>query len=149
MNRGQVLCCIQILKQSTYEFSCLNCSTIHKKEYTYSARTQCKYTSTKSFVAFGNRTKKIAELTIQIITLTLSQCTLAGPLYTGRPLVDPVYTGIPLGGPMSTCTGTPLEKLSWNCPTLECHWRNSDYCSLHWNTTRGTITAHTNPGTYS
>ena len=28
-------------------------------------------------------------------------------------------------------------KLSWNCPTLECHWRNSDYCSLHWNTTGG------------
>ena len=25
---------------------------------------------------------------------------------------DPVYTG------------TPLEKLSWNNPTLECHWRN-------------------------
>ena len=22
-------------------------------------------------------------------------------------------------------TGTPLEKLSRNCPTLECHWRNS------------------------
>ena len=21
-------------------------------------------------------------------------------------------------------TGTLLEKLSWNCPTLECHWRN-------------------------
>ena len=20
---------------------------------------------------------------------------------------------------------------SWNCPTLEWHWRNSDYCSLH------------------
>ena len=31
---------------------------------------------------------------------------------TGMPLVDPVYTGI------------PLEKLSWNSRTLECHWRN-------------------------
>ena len=34
------------------------------------------------------------------LSLTLSQCTLAGPVYTGIPLVDPVYTG------------TPLEKLS-------------------------------------
>ena len=30
-------------------------------------------------------------------------------------------------------TGTPLEKLSWNSPTLGCHWRNSNLCSLHWN----------------
>ena len=34
------------------------------------------------------------------------------------------------------------RQLSWNCPTLECHWRN--YCSLHWNTTGWTInTPHT------
>ena len=39
----------------------------------------------------------------------------------------------------------PLEKLSWKCPTLECHWRNSNFCSLHWNTTGGTVTAHTRP----
>ena len=31
-----------------------------------------------------------------LTALTLSQCTLAGPVYTGMPLVDPVYTGIPL-----------------------------------------------------
>ena len=37
-------------------------------------------------------------------------------------------------------TGTPLEKLSWLCPTLEWHWRNHDYCNLHWNTTRETRT---------
>ena len=62
---------------------------------------------------------------------------------TARPLVGPVYTGIPLGDPANIAgyTGTPLEKLNWNCPTLECQWRNSDYCSLHWNTTGGIITA--------
>ena len=70
-------------------------------------------------------------------SLTLSQCTLAGPVYTGMPLVDPVYTG------------TPLEKLSWNSPTLECHWRNSNFYSIHWNTTGGTVTAHTRPDAYS
>ena len=37
----------------------------------------------------------------------------------------------------------PLEKLSWSCPTLGCHWRNSNFCSLHWNTTGRTVTAHT------
>ena len=69
---------------------------------------------------------------------------------TGMPLVDPVYTGI------------PLEKLSWNSSTLECHWRNlvesaphwdatgeTNFCSLHWNTTGGSVTAHTRPDTYS
>ena len=81
------------------------------------------------------------------------------PVYTGwssvhwnairMPLVDPVYTGIPLGDPSNIAeyTGIPLEKFSWDCPTLECHWRN--YCSLHWNTTGGTITAPTHPGTHS
>ena len=56
---------------------------------------------------------------------------------TGMPLVDPVYTG------------TPLEKLSWNSPTLGCHWRNSNFYSVHWNTTGGTVTAHTRPNAYS
>ena len=81
------------------------------------------------------------------ITLTLSQCTMAGPVYTGMPLVDPVYTGIPLGHPANTCRihwntngkkilkqpqiGMPQEKLSWIRPTLGCHWRNSNLCSLH------------------
>ena len=98
-------------------------------------------------------------------TLTLSQCKLAGPVYTGMPLEDPVYTGIPLGEPANTCrvhwnttgkillkqprTGMPLEKLSWNRPTLGCHWRNCNFCSLQWNTTGGTVTAHTGPDTYS
>ena len=43
----------------------------------------------------------------------------------------------------------PLEKLSWIWPTLGCHWRNSNFCSLHWNTTGWTVTAHTCPDTYS
>ena len=55
---------------------------------------------------------------------------------TGMALVDSVYNGI------------PLEKLSWIRPTLECHRRNSYFCSLHWNTTGGTVTAHTRPDTY-
>ena len=61
-------------------------------------------------------------------TLTLSQCTLAGPVYTGMSLVDPVYTG------------TPLEKLSWNSSTLECHWRNLIESAPHWDATGETLT---------
>ena len=84
---------------------------------------------------------------------------------TGMPLVDPVYTGIPLGEPANTCrvhlnttgktylkqphTGMPLEKLSWKCPTLRCHWINTNFSNLHWNTAGKTVTAHTRPGTYS
>ena len=51
---------------------------------------------------------------------------------TGMPLVGPVYTVIPLGDPGSTAwyTGAPLEKLSWNCPTLECNWTLYDYCDI-------------------
>ena len=65
---------------------------------------------------------------IRNLTLTLSQCTLAGPVYTGMPLVDPVYTGI------------PLEELSWNSPTLECHWRNLVESAPHWDATGETLT---------
>ena len=76
----------------------------------------------------------------------LTQCTLWYHWATQRILAG--YTGIPLEKTTWNCptlkchwriftisayTGTPLEKLSWNCPTLDCHWR--DYCSLHWNTT--------------
>ena len=84
---------------------------------------------------------------------------------TGMPLVDPVYTGIPLGDPANTFrvhwnttgktllkqlhTGTPMEKLSGNRPTLGCHWRNSNFCSLHWSTIGGAVTAHIRPDTYS
>ena len=84
-------------------------------------------------------------------TLTLSQCTLAGPVDTGMPLVDPVYTGIPLCHPANTCRvhWNTTGKLNWNSPTLECHWRNSNFCSLHWNTTGETVIAHTGPYTYN
>ena len=90
-----------------------------------------------------------------VTSLTLSQCTLAGPVYTGMPLECHWLTQCTLGYHWATqrilagYTGTPLEKLSWNSPTLECHWKNSNFCSLHRNTTGGTVTAHTRPDTYS
>ena len=95
--------------------------------------------------------------------LTLSQCTLTGPVYTGMPLECYCLTQCTLGYHWATqrilagYTGTPLEKLSLNSPALECHWRNivgsaphwdatgETFCSLHWNTTGGTVTAHTRP----
>ena len=85
----------------------------------------------------------------------LTQCTpgqywatqrkLAG--YTGTPLKKKIFETVPHWNATEetltslTCIGTPLEKLSWNCSTLECHRRNSDYWSRHWNTTGGTVTA--------
>ena len=54
---------------------------------------------------------------------------------TGMPLVDPVYTGI------------PLEKLSWNSPTLECHWRNLVESAPHWDATGETLTFAAYAGT--
>ena len=71
-------------------------------------------------------------------TLTLSQCTLAGPVYTGMPLKCHWLTQCPLGYHWATqrilagYTGTPLGKLSWNRPTLECHWRNLVESAPHW-----------------
>ena len=41
-------------------------------------------------------------------------------------------------GPPSDYLQGTLEhhgKKTWNCPTLECHWRNFDNFRLHWNTT--------------
>ena len=87
--------------------------------------------------------------------LTLSQCTLAGPVYTGMPLECHWLTLCILGYHWATqwilagYTGIPVEKLSRIRPTLGCHWRNSNFCSLHWNTTGGTVPAHTRPDTYS
>ena len=49
-----------------------------------------------------NRNRRMHTFEI-CINFTLSQCTLAGPVYTGMPLVDPVYTGIPLGHPANNC----------------------------------------------
>ena len=76
---------------------------------------------------------------------------------TNIPYPEPVYTGrssvlewhwSATGWPSVHCdtTGdtneylqgtTALEKFSWYWPTLECRWRDSDSCSLHWNTTVG------------
>ena len=72
------------------------------------------------------------------------------PTYTGWSSVHWNATGWPgvhwdtTGWPskyliLAGYTGTSLKKLIWNWPILECHWRNSDFCSLHWNTTGGTI----------
>ena len=44
-------------------------------------------------------------------------------------------------------TGTPLEKLSWNSPTLECHWRNLVESNPHWDATGGTLTFAAYTGT--
>ena len=74
-------------------------------------------------------------------TLTLSQCTLAGPVYTGMPLECHWLTQCTLGYHWATqrilagYTGTPLEKLSWNSPTLECHWINLVESAPHWDVT--------------
>ena len=69
---------------------------------------------------------------ILMTTLTLSQCTLAGPVYTGMPLECHWLTQCTLGYHWATqrilagYTGTPLEKLNWNSP--------------HWNATGETLT---------
>ena len=84
-------------------------------------------------------------------TLTLSQCTLAGPVYIGMPLECHWLTQCTLGYHWATqlilagYTGTSLEKLSWNSPTLECHWRNLVESAPHWDANGETLnfTAYT------
>ena len=55
-----------------------------------------------------------------MLSLTLSQCTLAGPVYIGMPLECHWLTQCTLGYHWATqqilarYTGTPLEKFSWN-----------------------------------
>ena len=84
---------------------------------------------------------------------TLSQCTLAGPVYTGMPLECHWLTQCTLGyhwaaqGILAGYTGTPLEKLSWNSPTLECHWRNLVESAPHWDATGETLTFTAYTGT--
>ena len=69
-----------------------------------------------------------------LLTLSLSQCALARPVYTGMPLEYHWLIQCTLGYHWTTqqilawYTETPLEKLA---P----HWRNPCYCSLLWNTT--------------
>ena len=65
---------------------------------------------------------------------------MAGPVYTEMPLVDLV----------SVHWDTTVPPIEYLQGTLDHRWKNfSDYCSLHRNTTGGTVTAHTHPGTYS
>ena len=86
-------------------------------------------------------------------TLTLSQCTLAGAVYTGMPLECHWLTQCTLGYHWATqrilagYTGPPLEKLSWNIPTLECHWRNLVQLGPHWDATGESLTFAAYTGT--
>ena len=90
--------------------------------------------------------------TRNVPALTLSQCTLAGPVYTGMPLefhwltqctlgyhwatqrILAGYTGTPWKNLVETAprwnatgeTLMPLEKLQLLQPTLEHHWRDCD-----------------------
>ena len=61
----------------------------------------------------------------------LTQCTLGYHWATQRILAG--YTGTPLEKLRlkQPHTGMPLEKLSLIRPTLGCHWKNSNFCSLH------------------
>ena len=88
-----------------------------------------------------------------LYTLTLSQCTLAGPVYTGMPLECHWLTQCTLGHHwaiqriLAGYTGTPMEKISWNSPTLECHWRNLVESAPHWDATGETLTFAAYTGT--
>ena len=89
---------------------------------------------------------QILALPPKYISLTLSQCTLGGPVYTGMSLECHWLTQCTLGYHWATqrilagYTGTPLEKLDWNSPTLECHWRNLVESTPHWDATGETLT---------
>ena len=89
----------------------------------------------------------------RVTALALSQCTLAGPVYTGMPLECHWLTQCTLEYHWATewilagYTGTPLEKLSWNSPTLECHWRNLIESAPHWDATGETLTFSAYTGT--
>ena len=74
----------------------------------------------------------------------MSHCSLAGPVYTGMPLECHWLTQCTLGywatqRILAGYTGTPLEKLSWNNPTLECHWRNLVESAPQWDASGETL----------
>ena len=85
---------------------------------------------------FGSRTvlvlasKSYLNNEMTINSLTLRQCILGGPVYTGMSPERHWLTQCtleyhwPTQWTLAGYTGTPLEKLIWNYPTLECHWRN-------------------------
>ena len=66
-------------------------------------------------------------------------------MYTGLSLECHWLTHCTLGYHWATrrilawYTGTPLEKRSWNNPTLECHWRNLVENAPHWDATGETL----------
>ena len=88
-----------------------------------------------------------------LISLTLSQCRLAGPVYPGMPLECHWLIQCTLGYHWATLrilagyTGTPLEKLSWNSPTLEYHWINLAESAPHRDATGETLTFAAYTGT--
>ena len=67
------------------------------------------------------------------------------PVYTGWSSVHWNAIGMPLAEPVHT--GIPLEKLSWNSPTLECHCRNLVQSAPHWDATGETLTFAAYTGT--
>ena len=71
------------------------------------------------------------------------------PVYTGWSSVHWNATGIHWMTQriLAGNTGTPLEKLSWNSPTLECHWRNLVESGPHWDATGETLTFAAYTGT--
>ena len=87
------------------------------------------------------------------VPLTLSQCALAGPVYTGMPLECHWLNQCTLGYHWATqwilagYTGTPAEKRSWNSPRLECYWRNLVESTPHLDDTGETRTFAAYTGT--
>ena len=73
-----------------------------------------------------------------IFTLKHAKFPYPEPVYTGWSSVHWNATGMPLVDPVYS--GTPLEKLSLNSPTLECHWRNLVESAPHWEATGETLT---------
>ena len=113
-------------------------------------RNQCTKHSCGTHARYCNRITLGECGVLHPSSISLSLCTLGGPVYTGwssvhwnvmgMPLDGPVYAGISLGDPPNTCrvhwnrsgktylklfhTGMPLEKLWLLQPTLEHHWRD-------------------------
>ena len=102
---------------TAYQRIMLNVGLIHYNWWCFS----CTFSVTRRHWStfFRNSMQKLVDP-----SLTLSQCTLAGPMYTGMPLECHWLTQCTLGHHWATqqilarYTGTPLEKLSWKSP----HW---------------------------
>ena len=97
------------------------------------------------FDPMGETSHEECLLSMSLLTLILSQCALAGTVNTGMPLECHWLTQCTLGYHWATqwilagYTGTPLEKLSSNSPTLECHWRNLVEAASRWYATGETL----------